>query len=65
MILLHVAVAALYVLTAWALWPAPVSTAPAGPRLPAISATLLLPAALVLHAWLAWKGIATPEGLLE
>ena len=66
MILLHVAVAALYLLTAWALWPAPAATAPAGPRLPALpanSASVLLPAALLLHAWVSWNGVATPEGL--
>ncbi len=66
MILLHVAVAILYALTAWALWPVstPPGTADPGRGRPAAaSAAWLLPAALLLHAWLAWKGIATPDGL--
>jgi ABC-type uncharacterized transport system permease subunit len=69
MILLHLAVTALYVLGAWALWPrhagptvrppaAPVPTH-AGPAwLP-----LLLPVAFALHAWTVAQDIATPDGL--
>jgi len=66
MILLHVAVAALYALTAWALWPDSMSPGTAGPargRPAAAWAAWLLPAALLLHGWLAWRGIATAEGL--
>jgi ABC-type uncharacterized transport system permease subunit len=69
MILLHLAAAALYALSAWALWPAPAMPAPAdggAPTRPASRAALaswLLPAALVLHAWLAWGDIVTPDGL--
>jgi ABC-type uncharacterized transport system permease subunit len=68
MILLHVAVATLYALAAWALWPhaAPV---PAGPK-PAVPSppksawmVVVLPVALLLHAWLAAREIAAPEGL--
>jgi ABC-type uncharacterized transport system permease subunit len=67
MILLHVAVAALYALAAWALWPKPV---PVAPRAPAIAKRasiswpeMLVPAALLLHAWMAGHEFATPEGL--
>jgi ABC-type uncharacterized transport system permease subunit len=70
MILLHVAAAALYALSAWALWPlgaAEHATAKSAPPAPApspiLSATWLLPAALVLHAWLAWNDVVTPDGL--
>jgi ABC-type uncharacterized transport system permease subunit len=62
MILLHVAVAALYAFIAWTVWPTTVSTG-ASTRPPAALATWLLPVALALHAWLAWRGIATPNGL--
>lgn len=66
MILLHVAAATLYALTAWVLWPVP-PAAPAGggtpPRPGAGAATGLLPAAVLLHAWLAWQDIATADGL--
>ncbi len=69
MILLHLAVAALYALVAWALWPqasddspGPAPTAPA-PRPPAAWAGLLLPVALLLHAWITWREIAAPDGL--
>lgn len=62
MILLHLAVAALYALAAWALWPAPSPAAPAAGRrtdwLPR-----LLPAALLLHGWLVWNDTFTPDGL--
>lgn len=67
MILLHLAVVALYVLAAWALWP---SAAPAVPdaraarrNLPATWAVWLLPVAIALHAWSALSDVATPEGL--
>ena len=66
MILLHVAVAALYALTAWALWPGSGSSAAPGgaPGRPsAAAATWLLPTALLLHAWLAWRDVVQPEGL--
>lgn len=66
MILLHVAAATLYALTAWVLWPLP-AAAPAGGAVPgrpsAAPAAWLLPAAIFLHAWLAWQDIATPDGL--
>ena len=65
MILLHVAVAALYALTAWGLWPVSTSPRPTGPvrgHPAAASVAWLLPAALLLHGWLAWHGIATAEG---
>lgn len=67
MILLHAAVAALYALAAWALWPQPVAEAP-GAKAPAASrfaswTTFLVPAALVLHGWLAGREFATPDGL--
>ncbi len=69
MILLHVAAAALYALSAWALWPqgapehaaaTPAKPPPAGA--PVSSATLLT-AALLLHAWLAWNDVVTADGL--
>ena len=66
MILLHVAVAALYALTAWTLWPdsmSPGTTGRVRGRPAAASAAWLLPTALLLHGWLAWQGIATAEGL--
>jgi len=66
MILLHLTAAALYALAAWVLWPsaAPAldGTAHTTPR-PIRAATWLLPSALLLHAWLAWQDIVTPEGL--
>jgi len=64
MILLHVAVAALYALTAGALWPPSSSGASTGAtrRYPASVAIALLSAALVLHGWIAWRDVATPEG---
>jgi len=66
MILLHVAVATLYALTAWALWPVQASGDTAGSALgrpPAGSAAWLLPTAMLLHAWLALQDVATAEGL--
>jgi ABC-type uncharacterized transport system permease subunit len=70
MILLHLAVVALYGLAAWALWPT--ATPPAVPaaqppapkwRPPAPWASWSLPLAVLLHAALMWSSIATPEGL--
>ena len=66
MILLHVAVAALYALAAWVLWPqtAPLGAKPDAPApRPAAWTAVLLPAALLLHGWIAGREIATPEGL--
>jgi len=67
MILLHAAVAALYALTAWALLPGTTAPSSGGDapawRPPAAWASWLLPLALVLHAWLAWRGIAAADGL--
>jgi len=69
MILPHLAAAALYGFTAWALWPEPAPTAPTarGARSPAERraawATWLLPAALLAHGWLAWSDIVTADGL--
>ena len=71
MILLHLAVVALYGLAAWALWPmaAPVA-APAGHavpmppwRPPAAYAAWSLSLAVLVHAALMWGSIAAPEGL--
>jgi ABC-type uncharacterized transport system permease subunit len=64
MILLHVAAAALYALTAGALWPSPAPAA-GGPSLPSRAAwgSWLLPAALVLHAWAVVQDTATAQGL--
>jgi len=65
MILLHVAAAALYALAAWMAWrahgPPPPREGAASTR--SITWNWLLAAALVLHAWLAWGDVATPEGL--
>ena len=67
MILLHVVAAALYALTAWALWPAPAQAGPAArhapARLPVAWGSWLLPAALVLNAFLVKQDIATEHGL--
>jgi ABC-type uncharacterized transport system permease subunit len=67
MILLHVAVAALYALAAWARWPRPGPDAPARDAAPAPATiswpALVVPAALLLHAWMAGREFATPEGL--
>lgn len=70
MILLHLAVAALYALSAWVLWPAtapvaqPARGAPVtAARRPADWAAWLLPATLTLHGWLAWNDIVTADGL--
>ena len=65
MILLHVAVAALYALAAWARWPRPVPQPPSALAAPATLSwsALIVPAALLLHAWMAGREFATPEGL--
>jgi ABC-type uncharacterized transport system permease subunit len=67
MILLHVAVAALYALAAWALWPkqdAESAVAPAATTSAPIAwIPMLVPAALLLHAWMAGHEFATPDGL--
>src|SRR5258707_10320100 len=67
MILLHVAVAALYALAAWVRLPKPALQASGNPTAPAPAAlfwpALLVPAALLLHAWMAGTEFATPEGL--
>lgn len=65
MILLHVAAAAVYALAAWTAWrahPAPRAGGSATVGHPAVSGWLLA-AALLLHGWLAWRGIVTSEGL--
>ncbi|MBK7794171.1 MAG: cytochrome c biogenesis protein CcsA [Betaproteobacteria bacterium] len=66
MILLHLAVAALYGLAAWAHWPAaadPSASRDAAPPFPRSLAGWLLPLAVATHAWLALSDIARPEGL--
>jgi ABC-type uncharacterized transport system permease subunit len=66
MILLHVTVVALYGLTALALWPAAArhdAAGRAGVRPPPWLWAWLLPVALLMHAWLGWKEVVTPEGL--
>jgi ABC-type uncharacterized transport system permease subunit len=66
MILLHVMVVALYGLTAYALWPATAGHGPsshAADRVPAGVVAWLVPMALLLHAWIGWHDVATPEGL--
>ncbi len=74
MILLHLIVAAFYALAAWSLWPAhaastahasgPAATVPASPvRPPPAWGAWLVPIALLLHAWVAARDVATPEGL--
>jgi len=71
MILPHLVVVALYALAAWALWPVTPPAVPAGGapaprssgRPPVAFASWSLPAAIVLHAWLAARSIVTPDGL--
>jgi len=66
MILLHVTVVALYGLTAYALWPATVGRAASSrfyDRMPVGAAAWLVPLALILHGFLGWHAVATPEGL--
>jgi len=66
MILLHLLVAALYAYGVWALWPAPAQAPAVGitPSAPQWSGTapLVIPAALVLHAWLVTSDVAKPQG---
>ncbi len=65
MILLHLAVAALYGLAAWSNSPAgaePVASPRTAPRLPRALSRWLLPVAIAAHAWLALSSIARPEG---
>jgi ABC-type uncharacterized transport system permease subunit len=72
--LLHLVVAALYALAAWALWPAhaPAAAAAGAPaatvgamaaRPPAVWGAWIVPIALLLHAWIAVRDVATPNGL--
>ena len=64
MILLHLAVAALYGLAAWAHWPAAADASAsrdAAPPFPRSLAGWLLPLAVAAHAWLALSDIARPE----
>ena len=68
MILLHAAVAGLYLLAAWALWPQPVAETPGGSApgaasLPRSWSAFLVPAAVLLHAFVAGREFATPGGL--
>ena len=69
MILLHLAAATLYAFAAWALWPEPAPAAQtAHGALPLVQrradwAAWLLPAALLLHGWLAWSDVVTADGL--
>jgi len=56
-ILLHIAVAALYSAAAWASWPRTPATPPSSAR------AWLLPAALALHAYATVRAIVTPAGL--
>jgi ABC-type uncharacterized transport system permease subunit len=56
-ILLHLAVAALYAASAWALWPRAQATLSGHAR------TLLLPLALALHAYAIARAIVSPAGL--
>jgi len=68
MILLHLLLAALYGYAVWALWPATATAAPAGMTTPAIprwreTAALVVPAALLLHAWVVSADVAQPKGL--
>jgi ABC-type uncharacterized transport system permease subunit len=71
MILLHLVVAALYALAAWALWPAGPSAVPAGNapvprsaiRPSAALATWIVPLAIALHAVLVARNLVKPDGL--
>src|SRR5258705_13165570 len=66
MILLHVAAAALYALSAGVLWPSLARTGNAGDarrRVPVAWGVWLLPAALLLHAWVVVQDTATAHGL--
>ena len=65
MILLHVTVVALYGLAAAASWPAAATQGAPGHRAGGLAgaAVWLLPLALLLHGWLGWRAVVTPEGL--
>ena len=67
MILLHLVLAALYAYAVWALWPAPAQAPAVGitPGTPQWSgnAPIVIPAALILHAWLVSMDVAKPQGL--
>ena len=66
MILLHVAAAALYALTAGVLWPSPARPgdgSSARAHIPVAWGSWLLPAALLLHTWVIVQDSATPHGL--
>lgn len=67
MILLHLLLAALYAYAVWALWPAPAQAPAVGitPSTPqwSGSAPVVIPAALIMHAWLVTMDIAKPQGL--
>jgi ABC-type uncharacterized transport system permease subunit len=66
MILLHLAVVALYGLAAWSNWPVGAETVASprtAPRLPRALSGWLLPVAIAAHAGLALSSIARPEGL--
>ena len=67
MILPHLLLAALYGFAVWALWPAPaqapaIGVTPSTPQWTG-SAPLVIPLALLFHAWLVTSEIAKPEGL--
>lgn len=67
MILLHLVLAALYGFAVWALWPAPAQAPAVGvtPTTPqwSGSAPIVIPAALLMHAWLVTSEVAKPQGL--
>ena len=71
MILLHLVVATLYAYAAWVLWPATPASTSEGTHIATHSLTRpaaefavwLIPVALVFHAWLVSRSIATPQGL--
>jgi ABC-type uncharacterized transport system permease subunit len=63
MILLHLAVAALYAAAAAALLPPTAAGLAAGQRPADATARWLVPAAIALHAWVAWQDIMKPDGL--
>src|ERR1043166_2150235 len=70
MILLHLVVATLYGLATWVLWPTLSAPAHDGARNALATlrpnpelAAWLVPAAVVFHAWLLSRNIASPEGM--
>jgi len=63
MILLHLAVASLYGVAAWVLWPPPAAQPGTAPGPASSAAQWLVPAAVALHMWVAWHDIVTPAGL--